>query len=60
MWRPNEISLDYTEFRLPDSLPPGQYSLRVGWYDLATGQRRLLDSGDDELTVTTLDVVNGQ
>ena len=60
MWRPNEIILDYTEFRLPDSLPPGQYSLRVGWYDLATGQRRLLDSGADELTVTTLDVVNGQ
>ncbi len=59
-WQPNEVILDYTEFRLPDDLSPGQYTLRVGWYDLATGQRRRLASGADELTVAALDVVGAE
>lgn len=56
-WQTNEVILDYLEFRLPDTFPVGTYQLRVGWYDLATGERRPLTIGGTELLVRVMEVV---
>jgi len=39
-WRPGEVVVDSRTLALPDELPAGDYSVRVGFYDLLTGQRR--------------------
>ncbi|MBI4771570.1 MAG: hypothetical protein HY784_14455, partial [Chloroflexi bacterium] len=38
-WPPNETIDDRFEVRVPDDAPPGQYSVEVGWYLLATLDR---------------------
>jgi hypothetical protein len=38
-WIPGEVVLDKVVLTLPDSVPPGQYSLLVGLYDPATAER---------------------
>ena len=53
-WRTDEVVLDLVQFRLPDSLPLGTYRVRVGWYSLATGERRPLVQGGTELPVRDL------
>ena len=35
-------------------LPPGEYELRAGWYDAATGARSLISGAGDSLRVATL------
>lgn len=53
-WRTDEVVLDLVQFRLPDNLPLGTYRVRVGWYDLATGERRPRVQGGSELLVREL------
>ncbi|CAG0934594.1 hypothetical protein TFLX_03568 [Thermoflexales bacterium] len=38
-WDVNEIVPDAHRLDLPPDLPPGEYRIAVGWYDLATGVR---------------------
>jgi hypothetical protein len=38
-WMPGEYRRDEIGLELPADLPPGRYSLLVGWYDASTGQR---------------------
>lgn len=38
-WPPGEIIVDHRMFPLPADLPPGEYGMEIGWYDLATGER---------------------
>jgi hypothetical protein len=39
LWSPGDALTDVHEVSLPQALPAGQYSLRVGLYTLADGQR---------------------
>lgn len=46
-WAPGEVITDpYTLF-IGEDIPPGEYRLRVGWYDARTGQRVRLAGGAD-------------
>ena len=38
-WDVDEIVPDAHRIDLPSDLPPGQYQIVIGWYDLATGAR---------------------
>ncbi|HIQ04850.1 MAG TPA: DUF2142 domain-containing protein, partial [Anaerolineae bacterium] len=38
-WDADELVHDEHQMPVPADLAPGQYDVRVGWYDLATGQR---------------------
>ncbi len=38
-WLPGEYRCDQIALELPASLPPGRYSLVIGWYDDSTGER---------------------
>ncbi len=49
LWRPGVPVLDQHVLSLPRDLPPGDYVLRVGWYDPQDGERLLLDDGADSL-----------
>lgn len=40
-WLSEEILVDEVEVVLPADLPPGDYSLAIGWYDTATPMQRL-------------------
>jgi 4-amino-4-deoxy-L-arabinose transferase-like glycosyltransferase len=40
-WLPGEILVDRVELALPADLPPGSYTLAVGWYDAAAPAQRL-------------------
>ncbi len=56
-WGPDEVIIDLAQFSLPDNLPLGQYRLQLGWYDLATGERRMLAGGSaNEFTAATFTV----
>ena len=44
LWEPGEIVLDPHVISLPTELEPGAYTLRVGLYELETGQRLGLKS----------------
>ncbi|MBI3763083.1 MAG: hypothetical protein HY260_14640, partial [Chloroflexi bacterium] len=60
-WRPGERIADTYEIRVPDDAPPGEYSVEVGWYLLATLERLpvLGEDGrpvDDKLLKTGLTV----
>ncbi len=45
-WRPGEAVDSWHAIPLPDGLPAGNYTLRVGVYDPATGQRLAVRSPD--------------
>jgi 4-amino-4-deoxy-L-arabinose transferase-like glycosyltransferase len=51
-WQPTERVRDLHTFTLPDDVIPGSYTLFVGWYDPATGQRL-----GDEFELTTIEVI---
>ena len=38
-WAPGEVVIDRRALLVPANLPPGDYSLQIGVYDLATSQR---------------------
>jgi 4-amino-4-deoxy-L-arabinose transferase-like glycosyltransferase len=48
LWSPGEIIADTFALPLPDTgLPPGDYRLITGFYEVETGQRLPVDSGGD-------------
>jgi hypothetical protein len=48
-WAPGEVISDALTIDIPADLPPGDYRLRLGWYDPATGVRVLLAEGGEFL-----------
>jgi hypothetical protein len=48
-WDEREEVYDTVPLDLPATLPPGEYSLRLGWYLYSTGQRLALPDGTDSL-----------
>ncbi len=50
-WTPGEPIEDHLGIPLPSDLPPGEYTLIVGVYDPATGQRLPVSSGGDFVTL---------
>jgi hypothetical protein len=48
LWSPGEIIADTFLLPLPEAgLPPGHYRLITGFYDVDSGQRLTVDTGDD-------------
>jgi hypothetical protein len=45
-WQPGEEITDHHGLALPADLPPGEYSLAVGLYDAATGERLPVDTSE--------------
>ncbi len=55
IWSPGDVIDDRHTFRIPDDLPAGDYSLKIGLYLLDTGQR--LTTGEaDQVHLTTLTI----
>jgi hypothetical protein len=55
LWDPGEIIADELTIPLPENLPAADYSLVVGLYDFATGQRLPVpDHPANEVTLTTI------
>ena len=55
MWAPGEVIADPHPVALPADLPPGQYRLLVGMYDLATLARLArLDGARDSIEIPTI------
>ncbi len=56
-WRPGESLLDYHVLRVPEDIPPGPASLRIGLYDPLTDERLPVTVGGapagDGLTIET-------
>ena len=50
-WRRGETILDQRGVMLPPAIPPGRYTLFIGFYDPATGQRLKLVSGEDRFAL---------
>lgn len=50
-WRPGEAIIDQRGVLITPATPPGRYTLFVGLYDPATGQRLKLTSGADRLAL---------
>jgi hypothetical protein len=46
-WASGEVISDSLVIDIPADLPPGDYRLRVGWYDPATGARAPVTAGGD-------------
>lgn len=55
-WPPNQPIADNHGVLLPPNLPPGDYALIIGLYDLLTGVRLPLTDGSDSLILTTLTI----
>jgi hypothetical protein len=59
VWRPAEVLRDTYELELPDALPAGCYTLRLGFYDQA-GRIMLADGAGDHWLVPDAVEVEGQ
>lgn len=46
-WAPGEVITDRVSLGLPPDFQPGEYRVRVGWYDALTGMRIPLTGGGD-------------
>jgi hypothetical protein len=58
-WERDEIVIDPYRITLPANLPPGSYSLQVGWYDATNNTRLLTPEGEDAfLLVSNLIIEN--
>jgi len=58
LWDPGEIIADEIRLTLPAALPPGEYSLVVGLYDLNTGLRLVVpENPENSLTLTETKVL---
>ena len=56
IWNPGEVIADVHVLRLPRDLSPGIYRLLLGLYYQPDGRRLTLASGDDHLSLTTVQV----
>lgn len=48
-WAQDEMVRETYHLRLPETIPAGEYVLRVGWYDAATQDRLSMGDGEDIL-----------
>jgi hypothetical protein len=59
-WLPGQTVMDTYQFQVPAAAPPGEYTLQVGLYELANGQRLSITQAGkavgDAVTVATLQV----
>jgi hypothetical protein len=55
-WGPGLIIDDRHALLLPPGLASGEYQLRIGLYDPATGERLILSQGGDALTLDTISI----
>jgi len=55
-WQPGMTITDRQVVRLPNDITEGSYVLRLGLYDLTSGQRLPTTSGPDRVSVMTIDV----
>lgn len=56
-WGAGETVRERYSLRVPENLPSGKYSVRVGWYDSETGERlQVQGSADDSVVLTTFEV----
>lgn len=53
-WQGDEMVRDVYRLRLPASIKPGEYILRVGWYDTATQDRLSVNGEADVVELETL------
>lgn len=53
-WQPGEIVKDTISLQLPPDLPPGEYTLRTGFYDFATMARLPVTRGEAQDDIATL------
>ncbi|NOZ27189.1 MAG: hypothetical protein GXP39_03930 [Chloroflexi bacterium] len=58
-WIPGEPVEDHLGVLLPADLPPGAYTLILGIYDAATGERLPVSTGGDFVTMGRVTVVSG-
>jgi hypothetical protein len=55
LWEPGEIIPDEVRVPLPDNVPPGEYTVVLGLYDLNTGHRLpVAGTADDSYVLTNL------
>lgn len=55
-WSPGEIIVELRLIHLPPALPPGDYILAAGWYDLNTGQRLPVSAGGDSIIIAAVHI----
>ncbi len=55
-WQPGDALLHSHTVPLPDNLPPGTYEVRLGLYHPQTGQRWLVATGADDLTLGNVEI----
>jgi mannosyltransferase len=56
-WKPGDVVLDRKALLLPPDLPPGNYTLQVGLYDLASLQRlTVIQDGSDHVLLGNVQV----
>ncbi len=56
-WHPGYAIKDVRQLSFPPDLPPGEYELRIGWYDLETFARLpLADGTGDSLMLLTINI----
>jgi len=55
-WQPGYAIIDQRQLALPADLPPGQYELRIGWYNLADFGRLPLADGNDNLRLSVVEI----
>jgi hypothetical protein len=53
-WEPGEVIVDRYGLALPSDLPPGEYLLRMGLYDMFDPGTRLIVNGEDSLQLATI------
>jgi hypothetical protein len=53
-WQPGEFIVDELEFVMPADPPDGPYTLEVGMYDLATGERVAVEDGQNDAVLLDL------
>ncbi len=56
LWQPGEYVADAHTLTLPSDLPPGDYGLEVGLYQVETGQRLAVAGNGDKVTLDKISV----
>jgi hypothetical protein len=51
LWQPGEIVVEQVNLAIPAERPAGPYTLHIGLYHPATGERLLLPSGENHLEI---------
>jgi hypothetical protein len=54
LWQAGELVREEYHLRIPATIPPGEYLLRVGWYDTASRDRLGVEGGADFVELRTL------